>query len=239
MKITVREVAVVKTGQSEKGDWELIKVTSDDGTGYTTFDKKAKQLNAGAVIEAEVTLKEGKASFKKFEVISNPEAVATSANGGGYKKNVDGMKIEYALKAKLQAIERASIEAQTAYRGAIELLIKDKVFDDSVPLIDAALKWGLSKLTATELKEQLGSMPTIGGPEKKEKQPNPDPKFANVGEFFTACDKEGVSRSDVLKAIQCKEADVSKINTEEAWQVVYETIIKPSKKLFDEEKSGK
>ncbi len=152
MKITVKEVAVVKTGTSGKGDWELIKVTSDDGTGYTTFDKKAKQLNPGAVIDADVELKEGKASFKKFEIISNPEGGAASTNGGGYKKDLEGLKIEYQLKAQLQAIERASIEAQTAYNGAIKLLTDSKILQSTLPagaplLIEAALQWGILKLS--------------------------------------------------------------------------------------------
>lgn len=132
MKITVKEVRVLKTGENKKGKWELIKVTSDDGTEYTTFDKKAKHLNPGAVFEAEVELKEGKASFSEVSnVISQGEAQ------------------EKLFKQSRGASTDASIESQVAFKGMIELISTGMVKKDSKEY-GATIEWAMSRLHSVE-----------------------------------------------------------------------------------------
>ena len=131
MQITVKEAKVVKTGTNKSGDWELIRVASEDNTEYTTFDKKAKHLTKGSVIDFEPIIKEGKCSFKEFEVISEAPS------------NVPLPQMSKEDWSDKQRVERASIESQVAYKGLIELMIA-KVAPTSVG--QAAISWALSKL---------------------------------------------------------------------------------------------
>ncbi len=118
MQITIKSVRSVKTGTNKKGEWELIAVVSQKGTEYTTFDKKVKHLGEGSVIEiGEPEEKDGKFSFAK--VVEIVKEASGSAEGekapgpAGYKRDIDGIKAEYDLKAVLQARERVSIEGQS------------------------------------------------------------------------------------------------------------------------------
>ena len=178
MEITVKEVRVLKTGTTKSGDWELIKVTSEDDTGYTTFDKKAKSLT-GATIEFDPVIKEGKLSFKDFKVISEgqvsppPEA-----------KPIDSQMSKEDRSDK-QRVERASIEAQTAYKGIPELVATLAEHPKS-KLALAAERWAMLKLggvaelptqtitpppDATAKTEELFSEPLLETPEAPTEPP--------------------------------------------------------------------
>ena len=159
MEIRVKDVTVVKTGESSKGAWELIKVTSEDGTGYTTFDKGAKKLNPGAVFEADVTLKEGKAQFKEVgKVISNTEAPLAPADNMS--------KSNWADKDK---VTRQSIEMQVRAKITAELRIAG-VFTDADPEVVMLRTW-----------LQTGELVTVGKPE-----PLPGGELVAVKETATA-----------------------------------------------------
>lgn len=263
MQITIKSTRIIKEDQRKDGTpYKWCSVMAEDGsekgTEYTTFDAGVLKLNPGAVIDiGDLVTKSGKLSFKKIvNIISEgtaQESPGPRSNDGGYKKDIEGLKVEYALRARENAIKNASIEAQTAYNGGISLIeIIDKMTQNEQekykPLVDAAIAWGLKKLTETDLKEQLANMPHIGAKpskdkdEVKEKKPPGTPSaqiFNNVGEFFTACAKAGITRKAVLEHLRCKEADIPKIDTATAWQVIYEELIKPSENLFGEKGEAK
>lgn len=113
MQITVKSTKVAKTGTNKAGPWELIVITSEDGTDYTTFHKGAKNLTAGAVIDIEPDIKEGKISFKEYKVISSP---AAPPDGNGRP----GMTPE--LWAEKDRLERQSIESQVAFKGVVQII---------------------------------------------------------------------------------------------------------------------
>jgi len=145
MQITVKSVKVAKTGTNKSGEWELIVVTSEDNTDYTTFDKKAKNLTGGAVIDiGEPTIKEGKIGFKDFTVVSSPASPLPSQNGK------PGMSPE--AWAEKDRLERHSIEAQTAFKGIVELVktyielkaVPDKRLQD---VYDKSLNWAEAHFT--------------------------------------------------------------------------------------------
>lgn len=117
MEIEVKASQVVKTGTNKNGPWELIRVTSVDGTEYTTFDKKAKHQGTGAIIDiGEVEIKGNKISFKEIVKVVR-EGQAPAAGPGNFKQD----------PAKIHSIEsqkRADIIAQ--------LWIADKIDDKSL-----------------------------------------------------------------------------------------------------------
>ncbi len=151
MEITVKEAKVISTGTNKNGDWELVKVTSEDGTEYTTFDKKAKHLVLGAVVDiGDVTLKEGnKRSFKEYTVKSVPATPASPVDSGDQMNKEDW--------AKKQRIERESIESQVAVKCVFSLITaimeSDKkvveINEDLKRIAPKALAWCEAKIEAT------------------------------------------------------------------------------------------
>ncbi len=147
MQITVKSAKVGKTGTNKNGAWELIVVTSEDGTDYTTFHKSAKNLAPGTVIDiGEPVIKEGKISFKEYTVVSAPP------NGG---QTTSGMTPE--MWADKDKRERWSIESQVAFKGIVELA-KGLALNDKSPLpnsklheaYNAALDWALAHFKSTQ-----------------------------------------------------------------------------------------
>jgi len=214
LQITVKSAKVGKTGTSDKGDWELIVIKAEDGTDYTTFHKSAKNLTPGTVIDiGEPTIKNGKCSFKEFNVISQGSpATSTSANG----KN--GMTPED--WAKKDRIERASYEAQTAFKGVIELLVAKVILPEG-EIAKSALDWAAKKLIPG-VPEQVARMPgLVKDPptetDKEFEKLGEEPTFKNVGEFLTRVTKElGINRVEVLTRLSIN--DVKEIDSlEEAW----------------------
>jgi len=117
MQITIKSAKVGKTGTSKQGDWELIIVTSEDGTDYATFEKSAKNLLPGVVIDiGEPIIKEGKCSFKEYTVISTP-ATSTPTTTPNSKPQMT--PADWERKEKL---EQWSREANACYMGLPALL---------------------------------------------------------------------------------------------------------------------
>jgi len=130
----VQEVKVadvsIKTGTNQHGPWTNTMVTGEDGSKFGTFHKSASEIKRGDVIKLEPVIKAGKTNFDTWEFVTRgPDQTGSSPAsegaqvpaGGSYKRDTEAIRLEYGLKAHLQAIERASIEAQTAYNGVIEL----------------------------------------------------------------------------------------------------------------------
>lgn len=229
MQITVLESKIGKTGKNDKGEWELIVVKAEgSGIDYTTFDKKAK-VSPGTTLEiGEPDVKDGKHSFKKCDIISAaPELAPSFSNGKEYKKDLDGMKAEYTYKAGIEKIRNASIEAQTAFNGAISLINKGHSFTDEQynqikGLVEKAIAWGEAHLSPTDLEEQLEKMSNLGSLERPQQEPGKagERSFKNVGELLTAClDEYGMSREVVMAECGVKiPSDIKDLNA--AWQTI-------------------
>jgi len=181
MQLTVKSTKIGRTGTNEKGDWELIVVTSDDGTDYTTFHKGAKNLLPGTVIEVgEVIIKNNKHSFKEYTVISAPTVpVVPVSNGHGMTPEL------WSEKDKLQ---RQSIETQVCFKGIIELAASPNFeqWDKLNLALDAALDWALAHF------QPVKGMPKVEKPQsdKAVNKPVTDPgEFKDLGDFLTKVTK--------------------------------------------------
>ena len=196
MEITVKEAKVLKTGTSKRGEWELIKVISDDNTEYTTFDKQAK-LPGGSVIEFELIIEEGKLSFKECKVISEATPSVAPVN--------DNMsKDDWASK---QRIERASIETQVAYKGIPELVKTLAEYPNS-ELAKGAERWAMSKLgNGVKLKEESEQSSEV--PDKGMAEHTQDTKAtqAQIKKIF-ASSKEAGYDTETLRAIMIRKFSV-------------------------------
>jgi len=178
MQITVKSAKVLKSGTNKQGEWELVGVMSEDGTSYTTFNKGAKGLPSGTVIDIEpIEDDQGRLSFKEFEVksMAKPED----------KPQMTPDK--WAEKDKAQA---SSIESQVAFKGVVELLCHD--YEISKELREAAFNWAMLKLNG------VVSPSTPPQPAQKATSEPSEILFPNIGEFYTACLKTfKLSKSNV------------------------------------------
>lgn len=138
MQITVKSTKVAKTGTNKAGPWELIVVTPEDGTDYTTFHKGAKNLTAGSLIDiGEPIIKEGKISFKEYTIIS---AAALPPGGNGRS----GMTPE--MWAEKDRLERNSMESMSAFRGIMDLAKVWPTDEKAQKAIGLALDWAIAQL---------------------------------------------------------------------------------------------
>jgi len=267
MQITIgQEAKVVKTGTNKQGGaWELIAVKSAKGTEYTTFDKKVKHLGAGSIIEiGEPEENNGKFSFKEVvSVITEvAPAVAETKEPGAYKRDIDGIQFEYELKARLQQVDRVSIETQTAYNGIIDLAESGVSFGEHMQefnqLFGKALKWAESRMdesmnpsagrTKVEPKpaSKPAEKPTVtrlprldgqgdGGQEANGKEVDPDHPFPNIGALLTWCSKQGINRAKFIEIVQVKEKDIPNVNIEDAHHVIQDYLKQNPKDTNDPE----
>ena len=133
MQITVKSLRVLKTGTGTKGDWELIGVTSEDGTNYGTFSKGAKNIISGTVIDiGEPVIDRGKISFKEYTVVSAPASVKPET-----------MTPE--LWSEKDRIQRHSIERQTSIKCACEIASNGETIEQILETAGKIAKWIANK----------------------------------------------------------------------------------------------
>jgi hypothetical protein len=207
MQITVKSSQVVKTGTNKAGDWELIKVTSEDGTGYATFDKKAKHLGTGAVIDiGEVDIKDGKISFK--EVVSVVKDGTSPALTNGYGQD--------------SPEKRRSIETQCAVKVVMEyytqMCVAEKDVDGRlIDLVDRALVWCGTRIPHLSLLSDTKS-PKEQPADTEPSSAQPGEDFKNAGDFWKqALDKWGKAQSDLIAILELTRASDVK-DFRKAWE---------------------
>jgi len=183
MQVTVKSAKVAKTGTNKNGDWELIVVTSEDNTDYTTFDKKAKHLTNGSVIDiGEPTIREGKVGFKEFTMVSAPATPPPSS----VAKIDTSHEMTPDMWAEKDERQRLSIEAQVAYKGIMELAgaHENPISEKFEVIFDAALDWAMA-----HFKTSQPSAKPAPEPLKSKSEDLPDLHgmvFADAGKLKTA-----------------------------------------------------
>lgn len=148
-KITVKEVR----GPLGKGEKKFFSIKDDKGGEFTSFDTKLANIKPGSVLEAEVEVSGQYINLKEWKVISEPSPEAPSSTT--YRRDTEGIEFEYRLKAHLQEIERKSIEAQSAYRGIMELAAQElpkEISGKFGEVFDLALDWAKARLGVTPTK---------------------------------------------------------------------------------------
>ncbi len=114
------KTGVTKTGAKAGEPWELIIIVGEDGSEFTTFDKAAKEVGIGGILELEPVIKAGKTNFTKFTIKKKGQAPVASTNGGKADMTTE-------MWDEKQRIERDSIESQTRAERITELLIAGQV----------------------------------------------------------------------------------------------------------------
>ena len=245
-KVKIADVSV-KKGTNDKGPWTNTRVTGEDGAIFGTFSDSAQYIGKGDLIELEPVVKGKNINFSDWNMLekgtgaSSASGTPAPANGGGYKKDIDGMRAEYVMKARLQAIERASIEAQTAYNGIISLAAgvgPQERFPDDSPILEAlseAIAWARQKMAATLVNqapsEAAGATPEAPQPDVRVETSvslpyvEPEEPFPHIGALLAWCNTYGVDRPTFFEITNSSEKTLPQVNIGEAFGLVKAHII--------------
>lgn len=234
-QIIVREVR----GPLGKGEKKFYAIKDDKGGEFTTFDPSVSKLTPGSIIEAEIKVEGKYVNIQEWKLIEAGPANAQPGAGGQYKRDTEGIRFEYELKAYLQGIERASIEAQTAYNGLIKVLelvsispTTEKFIHKLAPgILQKALAYAESRLDAAMASKPPQSpkappetQKASATPKGKEKGQSPE-GFKNVGELLTWALQQGISRIKFLEITGATEADIAKLNLVDAKQALDDYLL--------------
>lgn len=179
------KTGVTKTGAKVGDPWELIIIIGDDGSEFTTFDKAAKEVGIGGIMELEPVIKAGKTNFTKFTIKKKGQAPARSAT------NI----------SEETPVKRQSIEDQNRAGHITNLWIAGKITDDD-SLVKKLRTW-LEKI-GTLVAEKTAESAETKTKKKDARQPlaegNGVPPLKNIGELFARAAKFGLSTRDVCEA---------------------------------------
>ena len=190
------KTGTVKSGAKEGEPWELIIIIGDDGSEFTTFDRKAKEVGIGGVIELEPVLKGGKVNFTKFTITKRGQAQAPGPTSTGFTNGDSPEK-------------RKSIEDQTRAERITELWIAGKLTDEDI-LVSKLRDW-LEKLGAAVAEKKPESAKATS-----EKQTTEPGHFENAGQFMAAVQKDfGMNQEAVKTRFGCAAKDIADLDT--AW----------------------
>lgn len=239
MKIIVKSVQT-KSGEKDGKLWELFIVTSMKGTEYVTFDTKVRNLGEGSEIEIgePEEVKKGKYTSYKFDSVEVLKEIKAGVTGegrkepGNYKRDIEGIAFEYELKASMQAIERASIEGQTAYIKVMELASTGLDDAEFKKLFKKALQWAEAKLDESieKVTPKPVTKPTMKATAKSADKPavvtgtgqvvDPEYPFLHIGALLKWWTDNSGTRKTFMEVLKIKEADFPQVNLAEAHQVL-------------------
>ena len=230
MEITVKEI------NYSTGDKKPTTIVTMDDSKMSGFDSGLKDVNVGDRLDVEIKPKGQWLNIISFTILEKgsaaPAPVATTS-----KTNGDRSGMTPDLWAEKDRIERASFEAQTAFKGIITLVAghpPELVLSDSIKeSLEKALKWADGKLDANMSATLAASIEQLAGKKPADKpEPGGDESlfFKSFGDLLTLCLRDyGVQRSQVLEWLGMDEkSDFAKLNLEEAWMVISEKL--PAKK---------
>lgn len=244
-EVKIADVSI-KEGTNQHGPWTNTMVTGEDGSKFGTFHKSATEIKKGDVIKLEPVIKAGKTNFDSFEFVSkgpghnggSPVTEGAPA-GSAYKRDTEGIRFEYGLKAHLQSIERASIEAQTAYNGIIELA-KGATIEGQNDLREAvteAIAWARKKMAASlgtsvrseparsKSGDSTAAAPVETSTPAAEEAPVDQggeelSRFPHLGALLQWCATKDIDRKTFMWLVKADESTIGKVDIDEAFQIV-------------------
>ena len=181
---TLREV-------SKPGKKTFYVVVDENGTEFTTFDTKILSVTAGSVLEIEPQVKGKFVNITEWKVLEEGPAAPPGGSGARQAKSPEQI-----------AIERRSIEGQTAYNGMVQLIDRGAVEKvDIVPkdVFDLVFEYARVKMTNALAKLTVAKKPA----ESTEKANSGG--FQNAGQFLSKCQEVfDLNRSQVLENDEVK-----------------------------------
>ncbi len=137
MQVIAKSIKVLKTGENDYGEWNLVSIVTSDDVKYTTLAKGAEAIEPGSLLDISIMDEDEKGKkFKKYKVLEEGRKPSPPGNGDGMTPDMWDEK---------DRIHRESIESQTAFKGIVELMAA-KVIKPENDLGSAALDWAMVRL---------------------------------------------------------------------------------------------
>jgi len=227
-KVKIKEVHT-KTGKNEKGEWINTLIVGEDGSKFGTFHKGAQEIKEGYLIELDPIVKGDRVNFEKYTILERSPSLSSS---NGHSQNSER---EIKIRVQLLQMELASQEARTAYEGIMQVAATGVSFGEHIQtfsdMFGEALKWASSRLNlspeatkqkTTPVKNQAKDKPSVTT--GKGEVVNPDAPFPHVGALLKFCNERGIGRAKFMEIQEIKEADLARINIEDAFIKVKDYI---------------
>ncbi len=199
MQITVTKI-YTKDGTNKKGAWKLTKWTDENDEQYGTFDKKARSVNVGDVVEISFSNDGEGNNVDSWELVSkaSPEEAAAASVTGAESDNQKRPSIERQSSAATLLQYAATVQAAGGGVGANEQAAVNK-----------AIAWLSSRFDETPQtsEQEWAKLQSAGTPK-------------DMGELLTWCLSEGISRAKFMEIGKIDEEGMKKVNIEEAYLVV-------------------
>ncbi len=187
-KVNVKEVTI-KKGTNAKGEWVNTRITDDDGAVFGTFAKGASAIAKGDLIELEPIIKGRNVNFEVWNMLEK---------GGSTSVPPLEAKKEYQPKVD----NSASIEAQTAYKGIVELMVA-KILSAEDILSKIALAWAKARLSESkQIKPEVSPKPDTKEPIPETKQPATPRGTMSWATFWKQCGDLGLDKEVILKILK-------------------------------------
>ena len=233
--VSVEETKEFPRKDGTKGTKRQFKATDSEGKTLTyqvftsAFDEFIRE---GITIEADTQTDEKETESGLF---INRKVVQVYVGGQPIKARSTG-------QYQGRGYDSASIEAQTAYKGIVELLVA-KILTIDHHQAQAALNWAATRLAPPKPIEQPKEIPKEKGPLPKEEKPPvlPRPPTSAVlqgrmdyATFEKECERLGLDRQMILKVLNIaslKENWIGAGKTFEEALVILRKTTKPSQLL--------
>ena len=199
------KTGVTQSGKNQGKPWELVIVTGDDGSEFTTFDLAIKEVGIGALIDIDVEIKNGKTNIKNFILKEK-----------GTEKPAAGPTAGTPFNGGDSPVKRKSIEDQNRSERITELWIAGKIPDDDA-LVTKLRKWleelgqplAQSSTVANEA-AALAESARVASARTNEEAftqigSNGTPELKNAGDLMTEANKRwGMTASSALGILGVK-----------------------------------
>ncbi len=199
MQITVTKI-YTKDGTNKKGTWKLTKWTDENEEQYGSFDKKARSVNVGDVVEISFSNDGEGNNVDSWELVSKatPEGYATAAATGAEGDRDKRLSIERQSSAATLLQYAATLQAGGTSLGLNEWTTVRKAF-----------AWLDSRFDETPQtsEQEWAKLQSAGTPQ-------------DMGALLTWCQDQGISRAKFMEIGEIDEDGMKKVNIPEAFQVI-------------------
>lgn len=232
-KVKVKDVNT-KKGTNDKGDWEMTVITGEDGSKFGTFHKGATAIQAGDLIELEPIVKGRNINFEVWNMLEkgSTQAPAVTAGGNGYRRDKEGIKYEYDLKAWMQNVDRVSIEGQIALKEIGQWLRTPEAVegcpDQLKELYISAIRTLIQRMVKAPANETPKEQPKAPVSTGTGQPVDPQAPFPHVGALLDYWNKQGVGRDGILQILGISEKDLPKQDVAEAHKKIQAELDKNS-----------
>ena len=128
------KVSRVESKPTQKGG-TMVALYDEKNIRFSGFLKELQEVKEGDIVEADIEIDRKYNNIKSLKILQHDAAPAPAQSNGKHAETLDS---------------KTSIEAQVAFKGAIDL-IAAKIIDSTHPLAKGAIRWACARLPVGEV----------------------------------------------------------------------------------------